>query len=161
MGLLINGDAQLLRGFFKEAAKLRGIQVLYQYPIDMTFSNYAEEDPRGFSEAEEIDIIFEENPKMKTLQRYGWISETTEEVPYMAHFPYDTYKLAKGCRVTIPSPLEDGIGRKFVVTEIRSSLEFPEAWACKLAPVFFDKPNPEKLENKIKHSNETYLKVGL
>ena len=62
MGLLINSDAEILRRFFSEAAKLKGIQVKYQYPIDMTFSKYAEEDPRGYSEFKEIDIIFEENP---------------------------------------------------------------------------------------------------
>lgn len=161
MGLLINSDAELLRNFFKEAARLRGIQVEYQYPIDMTFSKYAEEDPRGYSEAMPLDIIFEENPDIKTLKRYGWISETDENTPYMAEFPYDTFKLAKGCRIRIPSPLNDNSGRLFVVTQIRSSLEYPEAWACKLAPVFYEKPNPEKLEKDIAQNTTSFIDIDL
>lgn len=161
MGLLINSDAELLRHFFKEAAKLRGIQVLYQYPIDMTFSKYAEEDPRGYSEFEEIDVIFEENPNIRTLKRYNWITEDRQEVPYMCHFCYDTKKLSKGCRIQIPSPTEDGGGRLFVVTDIRTSLEYPEAWTCKLAPVFHKKPNPEVVEKQIKENPESYIKVKL
>lgn len=161
MGLLIHSDAQLLRNFFKEAAKLKGIQVKYQYPIDMTFSIYAEEDPRGYSEHQILDIIFEENPSVKTLKRYGWITETAEDVPLMGHFPYDTYKLSKGCRITIPSPLEFGEDRIYVVTEIKTSLQFPEAWACKLAPVFSVKPNPQVVEKKIEKTNDNYLRVKL
>ncbi len=159
MGLLINSDAELLRGFFKEAAKLRGITVKYQYPIDMTFSKYAEEDPRGYSEPEILDIIFEENPNVHTLKRYGWATEVSDEVPYMAHLPYDTYKLSKGCRVAIPSPT--GEDRLFVVTQIKTSLQYPEAWACKLAPVFSIKPNPEIIEKKLESGNTNFLKVDL
>lgn len=160
MGLLINSDAQLLRNFFKEAAKLRGIQVKYQYPIDMTFSKYAEEDPRGYSEPQILDIMFEENPSIKTLKRYGWITETADDLPLMAHLPYDTFKLSKGCRINITSPLHED-GRLFVVTEIKTSLEYPEAWACKLAPVFNIKPNPQEIEEKIEKTNDNYLKVKL
>ena len=160
MGLLINSDAELLRSFFKEAARLKGISVKYQYPIDMTFSKYAEEDPRGYSEPEILDIIFEENPTINTLKRYGWNTETSEDVPYMAHLPYDTYKLSKGCRLNIPSPIDDN-GRLFVVTQIKTSLQYPEAWACKLAPVFYTKPNPEVLEKKLEKSNDNVIKVTL
>lgn len=160
MGLLVNSDAELLRNFFKEAALLKGINVKYKYPIDMTFSKYAEEDPRGYSEPKSIDIIFEENPNINTLKRYGWNTELSDETPYMAHFPYDTYKLSKGCQITIPSPISEE-DRLFVITEIKTSLQFPEAWACKLAPVFYKKPNPEKLEKQIAQSNDNFLKVKL
>lgn len=159
MGLLINSDAEILRNFFKEAAKLRGISVKYQYPIDMTFSKYAEEDPRGYSEPQILDIIFEENPNINTLKRYGWNTETSEDVPYMGHFPYDTYKLAKGCRIAIPSPL--GEDRLFTITQIKTSLQYPEAWACKLAPVFGIKPNPEIIEAKLQSGNDNFLQVKL
>ena len=127
----------------------------------MTFSKYAEEDPRGYSEPKEIDIIFEENPNMKTLSRYGWVTETTDGLPFLGYFAYDTYKLSKGCRILIPSPFPEQEGRLFVVTEIRSALEYPEAWACKLAPVFHTKPNPEIVEKHISEKNDNYLNVKL
>ena len=50
MGLLTKNDSTIFRGYFKEMAKLRGITVIYQYPIDMNFTIYAEEIPKGFSE---------------------------------------------------------------------------------------------------------------
>lgn len=148
MGLLTKKDATIFRKYFKEMAKLRGIPVIYQYPIDMEFSLYAEEDPKGFSEPIPMDIIFEENPKMATLRRYGWVSEVPEDKPYIAQLPYDAKNLCKGCRVTIPSPFPTTPGRVFVVTEITGNLEFPDNWVCKLAPVFHNKPQkPVDYEN--------------
>ena len=142
MGLLTNNDATIFRQYFKEMAKLIGISVIYQYPIDMQFSIYAEEDPKGFSPEKQMDIIFDENPKMNTLRKYGWVSEKPDDKPYMAHLPFDALNLCKGCRITIPSPLplNDGFGRIFVITEIASDLQFPDSWACKLAPVMKGKP---------------------
>ena len=60
MGLLTKQDSTIFRNFFKEMAMLRGIQVIYQYPIDMEFSLHAEENPKGFSEPIPMDIIFED-----------------------------------------------------------------------------------------------------
>ncbi len=148
MGLLTQKDATIFRKYFKEMAKLRGIPVIYQYPIDMEFSLYAEEDPKGFSEPIFMDIIFEENPKIATLRRYGWVSEVPEDKPYIAQLPYDAKNLCKGCRVTIPSPFPTTPGRVFVITEITGNLEFPDNWVCKLAPVFHNKPQkPVDYEN--------------
>ena len=98
---------------------------------------------------------------MKTLKRYGWTTETADDLPFLGYFAYNTYKLAKGCRIEIPSPFPEQEGRLFVVTEIRSALEYPEAWACKLAPVFHRKPDPQIIENKISKNNDNYLSVKL
>lgn len=141
MGLLTKNDASIFRNYFKEMAKLRGIQVIYKYPIDMEFSIYAEENPKGFSEDIPMDIIFEENPKMATLRKYGWVSELPDDKPYIAQLPFDAKNLCKGCRIIIPSPFPLGPARTFVITEITGNLEFPDNWVCKLAPVFHDKPN--------------------
>ena len=140
MGLLTKQDSTIHRNFFKEMAKLRGISVIYQYPIDMQFSIYAEEDPTGFSEEIPMDIIFDENPKMATLRRYGWVSEVPEDKPYIATLPYDAPNLCKGCWITIPPPFPLGEGRIFVITEISANLEFPDSWVCKIAPVMKGKP---------------------
>lgn len=143
MGLLTQKDATIFRNYFKEMAKLRGISVIYQYPIDMEFSIYAEENPRGFSEKLPMNIIFEENPKITTLRKYGWVSEVPEDKPYIAHLPFDALNLCKGCRITIPPPFPLCPGRTFVITEITSNLEFPDSWVCKLAPVFHNKPKTD------------------
>ena len=158
MGLLTQKDSTLFRGWFKEMAKLRGIHVLYQFPINMKFSKYAEEDPDGFSEPLEMDIIFDSNPKVSTLKRYGWVTETNEDKPYMAQLPFDAPKLEKGCRITIPAPFPMADEGLFVITDIKSNLEFPDSWAVKLAPVFKNKDNPEN-HNYFRDKNENFLKV--
>lgn len=138
-------------------AKLRGIHVIYQYPIDMNFTVYAEENPKGFSEEIEMDIIFNENPKITTLRKYGWVSELPDDKPYIAELPFDAKNLCKGCRIKMipPMPLTDE--RVFVVTDIQANLEFPDSWVCKLAPVFF-----EKTENRLsgyKDKNNVFMNL--
>ena len=149
MGLLTKNDSTIFRGYFKEMAKLRGITVIYQYPIDMNFTIYAEEIP--------LDIIFEENPKVTTLRKYGWVSELPDDKPYMATLPFDTKNLCKGCRIHIvpPQPLADR--RTFVITDIQTGLEFPDSWVCKLAPVFFNKTEDKAVEYKDK--NNVFMKL--
>ena len=158
MGLLTKNDSTIFRNFFKEMAKLRGITVLYQYPIDMNFTIYAEEVPTGFSEEIQLDIIFDENPKVTTLRKYGWVSEIPDDKPYMATLPFDTPNLVKGCRISIipPQPLVDK--RVFVITDIQTGLEFPDSWVCKLAPVFFNKTPEEKLD-KYKYENNVFMNL--
>ena len=156
MGLLTQNDSTMFRGYFKEMAKLLGISVLYQYPIDMDFTIYAEETPKGFSEEIQIDIIFDENPKITTLRKYGWVSEVPDDKPYMATLPYDTKNLCKGCRISIVPPQPLSGKRTFVVTDIQAGLEFPDSWVCKLAPVFKDKVPPEKLD-KYKKKDKVFM----
>ncbi len=158
MGLLTQNDSTIFRGYFKEMAKLIGIRVIYQYPIDMEFTIYAEENPKGFSEEIPLDVIFEENPKITILWKYGWVSQVPDDKPYMATLPFDTPQLCKGCRISIvpPQPLTDK--RIFVVTDIQTGLEFPDSWVCKLAPVFFNKT--DKLTDGYKDKNNVFMKLG-
>lgn len=156
MGLLTKQDSTIFRNFFKEMAMLRGIQVIYQYPIDMEFSLHAEENPKGFSEPIPMDIIFEENPKMAALRKYGWVSEVPEDKPYVATLPYDAPNLSKGCRISIKPPAPLMKERTFVINEISANLEFPDSWVCKIAPVFHDKPSKSP---DYTNTNNTFIKV--
>lgn len=140
MGLLTRNDATLFRSYFKEMAKLRGINVLYQYPINMDFTMYAEETPQGFSEEIQMDVIFDENPKVSTLRKYGWTSGVDDsDKPYLASLPFDAKNLCKGCRITIIPPQPLASKNVFVITDIKADLDFPDCWKCKLAPVYFNK----------------------
>jgi len=157
MGLLTQKDSTIFRQFFKEMAKLRGITVIYQYPIDMDFTIYAEENPKGYSEEILMDIIFNENPKITTLRKYGWVSEIPDDKPYTAELPYDAKNLCKGCRISIVPPLPLAPKRTFVITDIQANLEFPDSWICKLAPVF-EKKTQEKLKG-YKDKNNVFMNI--
>lgn len=151
MGLLTKSDSTIFRSYFKEVAKLLGIKVIYQYPIDMKFTIYAEENPKGFSEEILMDIIFDENPKITTLRKYGWVSEMPDDKPYLAQLPFDAKNLCAGCRISIFPPMPMADKRVFVITDIKSNLQFPDSWMCKLAPVFFNKTE-DKLDYKDKNN---------
>jgi hypothetical protein len=158
MGLLTKSDSTLYRGFFKEMARLRGIHVKYQFPIEMQMTLHAEERPKAFSEPIEMDIIFEENPKVSTLRKYGWATGINEDYPFMASLPYDAKNLCKGCRIIIPAPMPLGEDELFVITDIKSNLDFPDSFICKVAPINEDRTDiPTNYEN----TNTNFLKVDL
>jgi hypothetical protein len=157
MGQLINKDASLYRGFFKEQAKLLGIHVLYQYPIDMEFTVHGQENPLGYSDPIEMDIIFDQSPKLKTLKRFGWMSEDPEDKPYLIQVPFDAPNLQKGCLITLPAPLPLIDSRVFKITDISFDQILPDSWYCKLAPKF-EKQNAIVPED-YKETPGTFLKV--
>lgn len=136
MGDLFKKDAEIYRRFFKEQAKLLGIKVQYQYPIDMKFKVNSQEDPLGYSEPIDLNIIFETSPKLTTLRKLGWVSEDKKDKPYIVQVPYDTPNLQKGCLISLPSPIPGSDSRVFKVTEITFDQILPDSWYCKLAPKF-------------------------
>lgn len=135
MGILTKKDSTIFRDFFKEMAKLRGIRVTYQYPIKSKQSVYGE--PNAvLSDAIRIDIIFEENPKPKTLKALGWVSEYGDDKPYVAMLPYDLEGLCVDCIITVsPDEMLRTRYNKFRITSMQSIIEYPDCWTCTLAPV--------------------------
>lgn len=167
MGLLTKKDSTIFRGFFKEMAKLRGIRVSYQYPIKSKQTIYGE--PKTIlSDALRIDIIFEENPKPKTLKAIGWVSEYSDDKPYVAMLPYDLEGISVDCIITLsPDELLRTRHNKFKITSMQSIMEYPDCWTCTLAPVFeseelsanYHKTNYNYVECEDQPDKEAYGKV--
>lgn len=157
MGTLFNTDALLYRGFFKEQAKLLGIHVQYRYPIDMKFTTHGQEDPLGYSEPIELDIIFDQSPKLKTLKKLGWVSEDGSDKPYIVQVPYDTPNLQKGCLIDLPVPDPLCKSKTFKITDITVDQILPDSWYCKVAPKFeeMNKLTPNDYTDK----SYSYLKI--
>ena len=157
MGKLFQRDAEIYRRFFKEQAKLLGIHVQYRYPIDMSYTIHGQEDPLGYSEPIEMDIIFDTSPRLKTLRKLGWVSEDPEGKPYIVQVPYDTPNLQKGSLIILPSPLPLELSKVFKITEITVDQVLPDSWYCKVAPKY-EKQNaltPEDYKDK----PNSFLKV--
>jgi hypothetical protein len=138
LGDLFNQDAEIFREFFKEQAKLLGIKVKYRYPIDMKFTLHFQEDPLGYSEPIDIDIIFSQSPQLKTLKKLGWVSEDKSDKPYLIQMPYDTPNLQKGSLVILPVPAPLIGSKVFKITDITVDQILPDSWYCKVAPKFED-----------------------
>ena len=154
MGLLTQGDAKAFQSWFNEMVKLRGISVKYMYPVTEELTIYNEIHP-GFSEGMDLDIIFEDNPKVQTLKSIGWVSEKPDDKPYIASLPFNTPYLQTKARIFIP-PIGQAIpGRWFEVTSIHCNLEYPECYVCVLVPVFeqerkdtdYDQTNFNKIDD--------------
>jgi len=174
MGFLTKKDSTLFRTFFKEMSMLRGIPVAYRYVTNKTMTIHGETVP-VMSRAIPIDIIFEENPKIATLQKIGWISERPDDKPYIAYLPFDVQSLTSESTVSIPPIDSVGVARNFKVTTINTLLEFPDAYICTLAPIFttdaskpvYDESNYNYLDsedtpqnNLPGDSNYEFLNVG-
>lgn len=135
MGLLNRQDAKIFRGYFNEMVKLIGQSVAYQYVVKKELTIHSE-DNSLLSAPIRIDILFDENPQVDTLNRLGWVSELNQQKPIVINMPYNTPNLTVNARVTIESV--DGVARPrvFKITQIASDLEFPDAFTCAIVPVF-------------------------
>ena len=135
MGLLNRQDAKIFRGYFNEMVKLIGQSVGYQYVVKKELTIHSE-DNSILSAPIRIDILFDENPQVDTLNRLGWVSELNQQKPIVINMPYNTPNLTVNARVTIESV--DGVARPrvFKITKIVSDLEFPDAYTCAIVPVF-------------------------
>lgn len=152
MGLLTQEDSTLFRSFFTEMTKLRGISVDYIYPVEENVTIHAQIIP-NFSSVYHLDIMFETSPKLKTLKNYGWVSENKENKPYIAYLPYDTPHIQTKARIKI---IPVGVGKEgkwFEITDISEAIEFPDAYICKLAPVFVS----EKEKLNYEETNNNYI----
>ena len=154
MGLLTNADATLYRGWFKEMAKLHGITVIYQYVIAQDSTIHGELNPTNLSDPINIDIIFDTNPKIKTLRNIGWVSETGEEKPYLMMFPFDTPHISTEARVFIPPDVQAVKKLKeFKITSINTNMEYPDCYICTVVPVI----QSEEIKDDYSDSNFNYF----
>ena len=152
MGLLTGEDSKLFRQFFKEMAFLRGISVQYVYPVDEETSIHGQIFPE-FSSIYDLDIIFESAPKIKTLKNYGWVSEDNSDKPYIAYLPYDTPHIQTKARLKLFPIGSEKDGKWFEITDINEAIEFPDAYICRLAPVYVSEK--EKLDYE--QTNHNYI----
>lgn len=135
MGLLNRKDSRIFRQYFKEMVKLIGQSVGYQYIVERQYTIHSE-DNSTLSAPIRIDVLFDENPKVDTLNRLGWVSELNEQRPIVVNMPYDTPNLSINARLIVESVDGTPRPRVFKITQIESDLEFPEAYTCAAVPVF-------------------------
>ena len=136
MGLLNRQDSKIFRKYFSEMCNLIGISVGYQYVKKQNLTIHSE-DNSELSTPIRIDVLFDENPTVDTLNRLGWVSEiNTDQKPIIINMPYNTPHLTVNARVHIESI--DGVNRPrvFRITAIASDLEYPDAYTCSAVPVF-------------------------
>jgi len=155
MGLLNRADSTIFRQYFNEMVKLIGQSVGYQYVVKKEMTIHSE-DNSDLSVPIRIDVLFDENPTVDTLNTLGWTSELNTQQPVVVNLPYNTPKLTVNARITVASV--DGVQRPrvFKITKIVSDLEFPDAYTCAMVPVFdqYKQKNQYTLVNTEKISQD-------
>ena len=100
MGLLNRQDSQIFRKYFNEMVKLIGQSVGYQYVTEREMTIHSEDNSK-FSMPIRIDILFDENPTVDTLNTLGWMSEMNEQKPIVINMPYNTPNLTVDARIIV------------------------------------------------------------
>lgn len=155
MGFLTDRDSTMYRKWFVEMSHLRGIPVLYRYPIKVDPTIHAEM-LTEMSDPIPMDIIFETNPRTSTLKQIKWVSEFPNDKPYIAILPFDAPNLQVECTISIrPIDSLNCYYRDFKITSINTILEFPDSWTCTLAPIFDVQEGTPK--NNYSDSNFNYI----
>lgn len=155
MGMLVRNDALRFRQYFKEAVKLVGLSVAYQWVTKQEYTIHSEKNFE-YSQPIRMNIILDENPTIETLNTYGWLSELGDTLPIIAHIPFNTPNLKVGCRITLATIKGTDRPRIFEITKIGSNLEYPDSYTVALAPVLdqFPQRNQYTLVNNEKVSQE-------
>ena len=94
------------------------------------------EDNSEYSMPVRLDILFDENPSVKTLNRMGWVSELNDQKPFIVNLPYNTPNLTVNARIIVESTEGTPRPRVFRISKIESDLEFPDAYTCAVVPVY-------------------------
>ena len=141
-GILINKDAKLHRGYFKEMVKLLGINCIYKAPLpDKNFDKHGDLDA-DYYPGMLVGCIFQDHPDQKTLRKMGWVAELQENSS-MIHVPYDLPHLQVGALFIIPSGIDQAEGRVFRVISMQNIMVYPASITCEIAPEYedIDEPN--------------------
>ncbi|WJZ23494.1 hypothetical protein LIS04_66 [Listeria phage LIS04] len=154
MGLFTpeNNEYNLLSTMFNEAARLFGNSVTVK--ISHIKDNDIYNDPTYEYESEqEIDIIFEDTPRLKTLKELNWFSEDADILPLLAYIStqdINNLKLStlRGTLLEIPYKLDNGYDtNKFEIADTRGLGPSQVYWVCKLVPYRVD--NTQGVKDKV------------
>lgn len=148
-GLLLNPNAKLYRGWFKEMTKLIGINVIYRAcKPNMHYDGYGELD--SYYEKGEIEgCIFEEHPSQVTVKKLGWVNEVDTNSSII-HVRYDLENLQVGSLFIVPSGIDNAVGRVYRVIRMSTIMLYPASIACELAPEYqsnFDRSQLDHHDN--------------
>ena len=163
MNNLIGSDIQLMRDRYDEALHLQGLPCKYQFP------NIAESNTQGeplidsYSEPEDIWIFLDENPKVSTFKRFGWVVENNENLPFLVHCSWNLPNVQKDSIFRICGQYANIPDRIFRTTEVRYDLQCPDHLVCAIVPCYEDQivgRTPIEIKNTFNKSNH-FLKQDI
>lgn len=159
---LIGEDIILMRKRYDEALEMRGIPCKYQYPLMATSNPQGEPVIDSYSDMIGTSIFFDDNPKLKTYKRYGWVVENDKNLPFLIHCSFNLPELQKDCLFHISGQYAGIPDRVFRVTELTCGLQAPDHLVAQVVPEYGEglpvrrtKKEVEQTFNKSNHFLKT------
>lgn len=156
-GLLLNKhNITLHRQYFEQMVKLLGIKAGYRVPIDATktYNGYGELDTY-YHGKEIIGCIYDEHPTQKSMRKFGWNSELSDQ-SVVIHVPYNLHDLQAGCIFELPAGVDGGQPRWFKIIRMSNISVYPVSIACELGPLY-QTTTEEETVREFKQSNFNLL----
>jgi len=136
-GILLNSNIKLHRLYFKEMSKLLGINCWYRAPKKGKKFNLHGDLDSKYEPPIQVSVIFDDHPDQQTMKKMGWVAEL-QDGSSMIHVPYDLPGLEVGALFTIPSGLDDAVGRTFRVISMKTIMIYPASITCEVALEYED-----------------------
>ena len=134
--LISKNEIVLMRRRYDEALRMQGIQCQYQFPI-LADSNYQGESVIDtYSEKIDTYIFFDSTPKVKTLKRFGWVVENSDDLPFLVHCSWNLAHVQKDSLFRFDGLHSELPERIFRVKEISYDLVAPDHIVCTVIPVY-------------------------
>lgn len=148
MGSLYKKDINKYKKYFKESAKLLGIDVKYRYIIKRNTENQSGESVYSkFSQPITQSVIVEQgNPKIDSLKQLGWFVDTETE-QLLVDFAVDTPNLQEGCRFKFSSNENEEQNKEYVIIKMSSEILYPTCIKCLCQPILENESNYDRNGN--------------
>lgn len=142
MGSLYRNDLNKFKNWFKESAKLLGVDIEYRYIIKRNSEQATGESVYSkYSQPIKQSVIVEEGvPKIDTLKQLGWFVDTKEE-QLLVSFAVDTPNLQSGCRFKFTSNENEEQQKEYEIIKLTNEQLFPSCVKCLCIPVLENSTN--------------------
>lgn len=152
MGSLYRNDINKYKNYFKESARLLGVDIEYRYLIKRNTENQSGESIYSqFSQPVIQSVIVERgNPKVDSLKQLGWFVDADDE-QILVDFAIDTPNLQEGCRLRFLSNENEEQNKEYTIIKMSNELLYPTCIKCLCQPV---------LENESTYNEDGSINYG-
>ena len=151
---LIGEDIKIMRLRYDEALKMQGIPCKYQFPLMPDSNVQGEAVIDSYSDMIDTHIFFDENPKVKTYKRYGWVVENDKDLPFLIHCSFNLKYLQKDCLFHMSGQYTGLPDRIFRVTELSCAMQVPDHMVAQVVPVY-EKQTVGRTEKEVEKTFNT------
>lgn len=138
MGSLYGSDLNKYKKYFKESAKLLGIDVYYRYIIKRNIENQSGESVYSkLSEPIKLSVTVDnKNPEVESLKQLGWFVDTKNiSNELIVNFPIDTPNLQEGCRFSFVANYNEEQNKEYVIIRLSNQVLYPTHIVCLCQPI--------------------------